>query len=70
MPTDEELVKGNLTVKIPGAEKEINLDEDQRLFDEEESSKIGDEKGKKILGQGMQANPEEVAEEDVGERLD
>ena len=25
MPTDEELVKGNLTVKIPGAEKEINL---------------------------------------------
>jgi len=28
MPTDEELVKGNLKVKIPGAEKEINLDED------------------------------------------
>jgi len=28
MPTDEELVKGNLIVKIPGAEKEINLDED------------------------------------------
>ena len=53
MPTDEELVKGNLTVKIPGAEKEINLDEDQRLFDEEESSKIGEEKGKKVLGQGM-----------------
>ncbi len=53
MPTDEELVKGNLKVKIPGAEKEINLDEDQRLFDEDESNKIGEEKGKKVLGQGM-----------------
>ena len=53
MPTDEELVKGNLTVKIPGAEKEINLDEDKGLFDEEDTSRIGEEKGKKLLGQGM-----------------
>lgn len=48
MPTDEELVKGNLKVKIPGAEKEINLDEDQRFIDEEVNSKIGEEKGKKV----------------------
>ena len=33
MPTDEELVKGNLTVKIPGAEKEINLDGVSWIFD-------------------------------------
>ena len=50
MPTDEELVKGNLTVKIPRAEKEINLNEDQGLFDGEDSGKIGEEKGKKVLG--------------------
>ena len=49
MPTDEELVKGNLRVKISGAEKEINLNEDQGLFDREKSGKIGEEKGKKVL---------------------
>ena len=44
MPTDEELVKGNLTVKIPGAEKEINVEEDEGLFEDEDTA------GKKILG--------------------
>ena len=53
MPTDEELVKGNLTVKIPGAEKEINVDVDQGIFDEDDTNKAGDDKGKKVLGQGM-----------------